>query len=361
MSVFRLPPHVLCSLGMKSAYNTFLKPFAYILKKNILIAPRYVSMRITTRCNLRCMQCEQWKRKPSVELSTAEWKRVLDNLRANLGPFIIRFYGGEPLFREDFTELLEYAREKEIFSFVTTNGSLINEVMVARLVKNNVLGVHISLDGASRHTHDRLRGVAGTFDQVLRSIHLLRGKVPVQINTTIMNDNIKEVAALADFAREKKVLISYQGVSDTIYRDNGDKKKSLFPHDETDVKRTLQVLVQKKRQGYPIINPVNHLKYLEDYLLRNAKRPAGVCPAIGKQLIVKKRGEVFLCTYASYPLGSLGSLCDEDFNTLWHDSYGQEVRNKMMRCHQADCTAIRGCYKENIEEKIAKIQRAIRK
>jgi MoaA/NifB/PqqE/SkfB family radical SAM enzyme len=59
--------------------------------------------------------------------------------------------------------------------------------------------ISLSLDGASRETHDRFRGVRGTWNWTMEAIaNAALARLPIQINTTFTRQNLGE---FDDFAR----------------------------------------------------------------------------------------------------------------------------------------------------------------
>src|SRR3954454_19186908 len=75
--------------------------------KRGLDAPICLTWELTYACNLQCVHCfsSSGRRDPR-ELSTAEAKRVLDELR-DLQVFYINIGGGEPMVRRDFFEIVD--------------------------------------------------------------------------------------------------------------------------------------------------------------------------------------------------------------------------------------------------------------
>jgi len=84
----------------------------------------------TRRCNLQCSYCMARTESPVTEreLSTDEAKTlVLDELTKVSSNVALAFSGGEHLLRPDAYELLAYAAELGMWSFVNTNGKLLVE------------------------------------------------------------------------------------------------------------------------------------------------------------------------------------------------------------------------------------------
>ena len=76
--------------------------------KRGLDAPICLTWELTYACNLQCVHClSSSGQRDERELSTAEAKKILDDLR-DLQVFYINMGGGEPMVRRDFFELLEY-------------------------------------------------------------------------------------------------------------------------------------------------------------------------------------------------------------------------------------------------------------
>ncbi|MCF7875383.1 MAG: radical SAM protein [Candidatus Omnitrophica bacterium] len=360
-------PKVVLNTGTRFIINELLKWFSLLFKTDLLYPPNYISIRLTRRCNLRCLQCECWRIKNASEFSTNQWKDVILDIKSYIGPYFLRFYGGEPFLRSDLLELIRFCFCNDITTFITTNGTLINKSVADELAKNDVAQISISLDGFKEKTHDRLRGAEGTYRKVMQAIENLRGKVDLQINTTIMRDNLDEILDLTDFAIKNKLKISFQGYNNKIYRKyDSEKKKSdgsvledqdWFNH--CDLKKLDYVvdrLTEMKKYNKVIIDPCNHFKRLKLYYHRSSKLKKMYCEAIGRQLMIKDKGDITLCSFCSFPIGSIGNISKNSFKDVWTSKEAAAKKNKMLRCKETDCLVIRGCYKEGYFEKIAKIK-----
>ena len=115
--------------------------------KGGLDAPICLTWELTYACNLQCIHClsSSGQRDPR-ELSTAEAKRVLDELR-DLQVFYINIGGGEPMIRRDFFPIVEHAIGRGIGVKFSTNGAFIDAARAARLAAMDYLDIQISLDG----------------------------------------------------------------------------------------------------------------------------------------------------------------------------------------------------------------------
>jgi len=134
--------------------------------------PETTRIDITGRCNLRCTHCQadMFLGKKHLELSTQEWKSVFVQL-ASSGAMTLSFLGGEPFLRKDFLDLLEFASQLGLRTTVTTNGTLITEKIVSRLVDSTNTYTVFSLDGPTDASHDAIRG-RGSFSKTISAIEI---------------------------------------------------------------------------------------------------------------------------------------------------------------------------------------------
>ena len=136
----------------------------------------------------------------SNELTTAECKRLLDNIASFSKPTMI-LTGGEPMLREDIYEIARYSCDLGLRTVMAPCGLLLNDETVRRILDSGVQQISISLDGATADSHDAFRGVPGVFQEALKGIAAARrGGLDFQINTTVSRHNIKEMGDILDLA-----------------------------------------------------------------------------------------------------------------------------------------------------------------
>ncbi|MDA0766231.1 MAG: TIGR04053 family radical SAM/SPASM domain-containing protein [Verrucomicrobia bacterium] len=163
--------------------------------------PFLVFWEITRACALACSHCraEAQPRRSPDELNRSVALHLVEQL-ADLNPPMLVLIGGDPLMRPDALNIARYATELGL------NVSL-SPSATARLVKADfnkfvdagIKRISLSLDGATRETHDAFRGLAGTYDRTMLAIDKAKKVgLGVQINTTLTRGNIKEYPAFRD-------------------------------------------------------------------------------------------------------------------------------------------------------------------
>ena len=167
---------------------------------------RLVFWELTARCNLKCCHCRAEAQDDFVagELSTAEVIGVARAIREAGDPIMI-LTGGEPLVRKDFFEIAGACVGMFSRVALATNGTLIDDALARRIKEVGIQRVSVSLDGASPETHDKFRGVPGSFEATLKGYDAMaRAGLSLQVNATVAKHNIDEVDALLKMLLDRK-------------------------------------------------------------------------------------------------------------------------------------------------------------
>jgi len=165
---------------------------------------RLIFWELTARCNLKCQHCraEAQDSFDPGELTTDEIISVAKDIRRDADPIVV-LTGGEPLVRDDFFDIAESCTKLFTRVAVATNGTLLNDKLAAGLVQCGVQRTSISLDGAVADTHDRFRGLPGSFDRALAGCDSLRrAGMSLQVNATVTRHNDSEIEDLLNLAIE---------------------------------------------------------------------------------------------------------------------------------------------------------------
>jgi len=161
---------------------------------------------VTQACELACEHCRadaQPERHPD-ELSTAEGKQLLDDVRRFGEGQLVVLSGGDPLAREDLVELVEYGTDIGLNVTLTPSGtSRLTGETIAALDDAGLRRMAVSIDGATPRSHDAFRGESGSFEETIRAARQAREQgVPLQINTTVCAETVAELPALRDLVAD---------------------------------------------------------------------------------------------------------------------------------------------------------------
>lgn len=176
------------------------------MRRDLSAAPVFVCWETTKACLLACRHCRARAIRKALpdELTHEESIQLIDQLTDFGDPYpALLLTGGDPLMRDDFFDLVRYAKQKGIYVAVAASVTAkLGEETIYRMKEMGVDIMSLSLDGASPETHDRLRGVRGTWQETIRDLNLAtKAGLRTQINTTVMRSNVRELADIFHIAK----------------------------------------------------------------------------------------------------------------------------------------------------------------
>ncbi len=323
-----------------------------------LNTPTSIIFYVTSRCNLRCKHCFYWKElnQTPKEMTLDEIKKAASSLKH---PAIFSLTGGEPTLRQDIVEIskafCDYNRTPLIN--IATNAS--NPRIVKERVSNILekcpslpkLSVQISLDGL-RETHDKIRGMSGSFDSVFKTIEFLKTiedkRLYVSTNTVLSKFNKDELTELIThlnrFGIESKVQVA-RGINHGLYNLGKDVQSDFNPKDPHSVELSFEELervygdlseLNKKLKNRFWTN-MQRLKFRYMLNMIKEKKPQfDRCFAGLVDAVVYSDGSVAHCEMTK-PFANLKDY-DYDFYRLWKSDPANRMRDRIKSCF-----CIHGC------------------
>lgn len=133
------------------------------------------------------------------ELTTFE-AYCLVNQIAKLAPKRFVIGGEDPLSRGDVDQLVDHARKRGLDPAVTLAPTLNSTAeSIARLRRNGLSRIIVSLQGSSGDRHDTSCGVAGSYGRTLNLIGLASSAcIDVEVDTLVTSDNVANLDAIYD-------------------------------------------------------------------------------------------------------------------------------------------------------------------
>lgn len=285
--------------------------------------PYLVALNLTRRCNLKCAHCylDAGMRDDGgpEELSTDEVKDLLDDIAASGDGVMVVLTGGEPLLRRDIEELARHATECGLMVVVGTNGILLDDDRVARLVDAGVMGVGISLDSLNPDYHDEFRGAPGAWRRTMAGIDACRRTgLALQLHFSVTDDNADELDEMISFARSVDALVL--NVFFLVCTGRGEKVTNISPdtyeavlrrvtqaaHDIDDLMVRAKCAPHFKRMAIEL-DPEWPITLAHGY-------DAGGCLAGTRYCRVTPEGDVTACPYIGVPVGSIRQ---QAFAEIW--------------------------------------------
>ena len=263
-------------------------------------------------CNQKCVHCYAAGQADAEEpeLSTAQWKQILDRCRA-IGIPQVTFTGGEPTMRADLPELIDYARW--FITRLNTNGVKLTPEYCRSLREAALDSCQITFYSCDEAVHNRLVGGEHWAQTVAGIENALAAGINLSVNTPLCTLNSDYVATLK-FLKGKGVR--YVTCSGLITTGNAAKADSRA------LQLTLAELREVLRKGveYAYANEMEisftSPGWVDDDFCRELGITTPNCGACLSNMAVTPGGNVVPCQswLSEKPLGS---MLDDDWQTIW--------------------------------------------
>jgi len=297
--------------------------------------PFNVTLELTLNCNIRCLHCYNLDRdqprtaacsgaaaapEREPELTLPEILTLLGDLR-DAGCLILGLTGGEVLTYPHLFAVLDRARELNLAVQLLTNGTMLQPGVAARLAGyRNLLGVSISLYGATAEVHDGVTQIPGSWRRTWEGVRRMRAAgVAVRLKFIVMAPNAHQVA-------EMRAQAEAAGVSYLV-------DVTITPrHDGT--RGSLGVRVSEEQLAALYRGP------LRDMLPKRPQSTAGDafhCNCARGNCAISVSGDVQPCVSVPWPAGNVR---ERPFAEIWRYS---PVFQKIRGLRVADYPACAPC------------------
>ena len=309
-------------LGVES-----IPPFSKELK-----APHRFDLAVTYRCNNDCFHCYTGGPRETKELTTDQWKKVIDIIdQLDVGSLI--FTGGEPLLRKDLVELVTYSRN--LVTGLISNGRLLTTDMVSQLERAELDHVQITLEGL-KDTHNRMV-CADAWDETVQGIrNCVASSIFTLTNTTLTIWNADEVPDLLEFLSqlglERFALNSIIKTGRAEDAEYGLTPQELRPHLELIRDKALEL-------GLDMVwyTPTRRCDFDPVPFGLGLK----MCSAARINVTVEPDGRVIPCQ--SW-FESMGNILEDPWDKIWNSPLAQSIREKSYMPEEcSDCSLSDEC------------------
>ena len=285
-----------------------------------LPSPFFACIELTRKCNERCVHC-YISDYSDYGLSTQEVFCLLDDMKS-LGVFFIIFTGGEVTLRDDWRNIVQYARKLHFMVCVFTNGATLTEDDVRFLKNIYVHNVEVSLYSHNPDVHDDITKLKGSFARTVKTIELcVKYKVDITIKSPIFKNNYSSYRHIIEYA--ESLGIKYLVSPIISAKNNRDKSTFDLRLDDNELDNVL---------GYPGVSKQGTGVFQGDF------NDSIACKAVYNTLFVDCEGYVYPCNQFLY---SIGSIKESNIINIWFQSEKlKEFRmirgSDLKDCHKCD-------------------------
>lgn len=290
---------------------------------------RYINLvqwSVTGKCNFKCKHCYMSAPEADAkELSHEDTMKIVNQLAEN-GVMKVYLTGGEPLFRNDFLEIIDAFIERDIkIEHIYSNGALITKKFLTELDKRNIHPeFFMSYDGVDGW-HDWLRGIKGAEKLTCRAFELCRdmgfktfaSMTLHEGNKHTLRDTVNYLASLGVCG----IRIGAAGDMGEWVTHNENKKLSIkdfcqtvldyipqYYEDGMPVDISLGIFTAKKNEPDKYEIPFYNEEYEPDKL---------ICDLVRKTAYISPEGRVLICGLCA------GLKIQEEFPTLFEKNFSE--------------------------------------
>ena len=263
-------------------------------------------------CNQKCVHCYAAGQTLSDEdeLSTEDWKRILDKCRSAWIPQVT-FTGGEPTMREDLFELIRHARW--FISRLNTNGIRLTPDYCRELRRAELDSVQITFYSTDPQVHNRLVGAARHQETLAGIKNALAAGLSVSINTPLCTLNRDYVKTLELLHGLGVIYVTCSGLI-TTGKAAGSESESLQLKSEEleEILRKAVAYCHENGMEIAFTSP----GWLGEEVFEELNIPSPSCGACLSNMAVTPGGNVVPCQswLSDRPLGN---MLEDDWKTIW--------------------------------------------
>lgn len=244
--------------------------------------PLAVSLSVTDLCSNRCVYCNIPRRGFS-GLPTEEILGMLKKLW-HMGACRLVLTGGEPMMRNDISQILKFAGDLGYFVSLNTCGF--------RLTEHPDVPVHsdmifISVDGKPQ-THDAQRG-KGAFNQAITAARFARDLGSRVVLTSVLTQRgISDIEWLADFVKDEGMEVDFEEFSPHPLASDKKLMNDMLPS-QSDLYNANEKIRKLKHSGYSVLASDTVLKLI------GRNDPESICYAGRAFIYIDTDGTAWPC------------------------------------------------------------------
>ncbi len=294
-----------------------------------------ISIETASKCNLKCKMCSHPGNKRKLHfMEMDEFKKIINKfLKTKIRRLL--FNMGEPLMNKNLFEMIKYSKEKGFFVYISSNGQMLNEEIIKKVLSTGVDAIKISIEGYTKEVYENIR-IGGDFDTLFRNVVRLnelknryQSSLYLWISTIIMKGNEDLVEFIKFWGPycddiELTVLTDHIGL----------------------VKSNREISLSDKwthRKNCPQIKPY-------------------------KEINILSNGDMVICCVDFHARCKFGNLLNQDLEDIWSTEKMRTVRSKAYSgeipsidpcsdCHISDNSDI---LKNNLQKSCSQIHKMVK-
>lgn len=281
-----------------------------------LNAPFTLNIAVSSICNFKCNYCihslsKEELNKKGFKFKNMDWnvfnKIIEDSKQFDEKFKVVTFTGtGEPLCNKNLPEMIKRVKESNIADRTQflTNGELLNEKLILKLIDAGIDDIRISLQGLSGDKYKKICGKQIDFEKFVKNIEFLyNNKKNCQIYIKIIDIALEE-------GEEEKFYNIFGKICDKIFIE-----KALPIFDGVEYDNLLSLDKKEVISNGKVINMYGEV--IEKQM---------VCPQPFFAITIWPDGEIYPCCMPENPC-NYGNIKEKNLKEVW---FGEERKKFLM-------------------------------
>lgn len=258
---------------------------------------------------------------------------------------------GEPLLNKDLPRMISYLKARGTYVLFNSNGILLNEKCGQALIEAGLDEYRLSMDGASRETYARVRGV-DAFDKIWRNVRAFialqraqnASKPALSLWFTAMRENLHELPELITLAHEAGIREVY--MQRLVYFEEGlaASQQALFRRSTPEELALVRQCEETCKELGIHFNAAGTATPIESLTRDFGERPWSGCRRPYTLTYITSSGNVLSCCFAPFGHKSakeykeervLGNIFQEPITTIWQGERYAAFRQAFESYHPA--------------------------
>lgn len=171
--------------------------------------PFTAGIELTPYCNFSCIHCYASPNRMKKQLSNFQIKKIIDILVDN-GTIEIFFTGGDPLYRNDFSDIYIYAKKKGLMVSVLSNASMLTQELCDVFNEYPLEELSITMYGYTEETFEKITKLKGSYKKFINAIELIKkNNINCELKAIGMRQNLHEIKDIIEFGRSNGFRIVF--------------------------------------------------------------------------------------------------------------------------------------------------------
>lgn len=238
-------------LSAKKLLNLILCYLSYYMKRERSAKfPFAISFELSNECNANCLFCRSktgqiYNQNPNDDTPIPKgflpyeiYTEVIDEVKDYMLMAIL-YVNGEPLIYKQLYAAIQYATDNNVASMIATNGTLLNEENIQKLIKSDIDFIKIAISGFSQESYSR-QVRYGDVEKIKNNLQLLQAENSNNGNKTILmidfieyDYNQHEILSAKIFCEQLGFMFNVRQGNIAHSNDTPEESDTLFEPTET--------------------------------------------------------------------------------------------------------------------------------